>query len=93
MIHEMRDSIDYQEDVSQCREFSDKEIYALNIKDFDAEIQKQFKEVVEEGRKREVILSDAINNYFFSIFVSRNKNTKVRFSDINVMCCFAAAYI
>ena len=39
-------------------------------------------------------MSDVINNYFFNIYnLNSDEETKVRFSDINVMCCFAAGYI
>ncbi|MBQ3546558.1 MAG: SIR2 family protein [Lachnospiraceae bacterium] len=94
MIREMRESIDYTEDVSKSQELSIKELYAINVKQFDNEIQQQIGEVVQESSKNEVILSDAINNYFFNIFKSNDDTSlMVRFSDINVMCCFAAAYV
>lgn len=94
MIHEMRENIDYKEDVSQSQELSAQEIYAINVKQFDIEIQHQIGEIVRESSQNEVILSDAINNYFFNIFRSNdNTSLMVRFSDINVMCCFAAAYV
>lgn len=94
MIHEMRKSIDYSEDVFTAQEFSDKEIYAIDVKDFDEELQISLRELLDKSKKKEGILSDAINNYFFYLgSTDRHSNTIVRFSDINVMCCFAAAYI
>ena len=94
MIHEMRKSIDYSEDVFAAQEFSDKEIYAIDVKEFDEEIQISLRELLNKSRKKEGLLSDAINNYFFYLGpTDTHLNTTVRFSDINVMCCFAAAYI
>lgn len=94
MIHEMRKNIDYSEDVFTAQEFSDEEIYAIDVKDFDEELQMSLRELLDKTQKGEGILSDAINNYFFYLgSTDRHSNTMVRFSDINVMCCFAAAYI
>ena len=93
MIFDMQDNIDYMEDVSQTYEFSNKEIYAIDIKEFDVEMQNQLT-TVYENCKKEILLSDAINNYFFCIYkTSHSSRVMVRFSDINVMCCFAADYI
>ena len=94
MIHQMKDCINYQEDVSRTQDFSKEEAYEVNVNEFGEEIQRQLQEVVIESRSKEVLLSDAINNYFFIIKESNsNKGSTVRFSDLNVMCCFAAEYI
>ena len=94
MIHKMRDCINYEEDVSRAQEFSKDEAYEVKVNEFEEEIQKQLQEVVIESKAKEVLLSDAINNYFFIIKESNsNKGLTVRFSDLNVMCCFAAEYI
>ncbi len=94
MIHKMRDSINYEEDVSCAQEFSKDEAYEVKVNEFEEEIQRQLQEVVLASKTKEVFLSDAINNYFFTIKESNsNKDLTVRFSDLNVMCCFAAEYI
>lgn len=94
MIHEMRHKINYKEDVSLSQEFSKEEAYEVNIKAFSEEIQRLLLEVVIESRAKGVLLSDAINNYFFTIKESEpNHELTVRFSDLNVMSCFAAEYI
>lgn len=93
MIHDMRKNIDYHEDVSgEAQELSKNEIYAMKLDKFDGHIQKKLIDIME-CKEDGVVLSDVINNYFFTIYPNKSGEWMVRFSDLNVMCCFAASYI
>ena len=92
-IDDMRKNIDYHEDVSgEAQELSKNEIYAMKLDKFDGHIQKKLIDIME-CKEDGVVLSDVINNYFFTIYPNKSGEWMVRFSDLNVMCCFAASYI
>ncbi len=94
MINKMRNKIDYKEDSANSQDFSYDEIYGISVSEFDVQIQQRLHDMISEGKRSEFSLSDAINNYFFHVYESEIDDTlQVRFSDINVMSCFAADYI
>lgn len=87
MLYVQKKEIDYREDTNK-EIYNTKNVFAINIEKFSKQIKEEVKEFLEQNEY--LITSYAINNYFFSIFKNVDNGWMVRFSDINVLSCFAA---
>lgn len=87
MLYVQKKEIDYREDTNK-EIYVTKNVFAINIEKFSKQIKEEVKEFLEQNEY--LITSYVINNYFFSIFKNVDNVWMVRFSDINVLSCFAA---
>lgn len=87
MIYVEKREIDYREDTNS-EIYNTKNVFAINIEKFSKQIKEEVKEFLEQNEC--LLTSYVINNYFFSIFKNADNGWMVRFSDVNVLSCFAA---